>query len=81
MFFGCKGHMISDVTYGIPLAVTSGPNGGNDFQWLPTIVNKAQLNFKWFQPEVVIADRGYDSKKNYTFLPLATGNSLNHQKS
>ncbi len=68
MFFGYKAHMISDVTYGIPLAVTSGPNGGNDFQWLPTMVNKAQMNFKWFEPEVVIADRGYDSKKNYTFL-------------
>ena len=67
-FFGYKAHMITDVTYGIPLSVSTGKSGGNDFTTLIPMINKTEMNFDWFAPEVVIADRGYDSKKNYNFL-------------
>ena len=66
--FGYKVHMVVDANYGIPLAqfVTTGKR--NDSPELPPLVNHAKSLHSWFQPEVAIADRGYDSAANHQAL-------------
>ena len=63
-FFGYKAHMASDATYGLPLASLTTPGNANDTTYLPKVIDKAKETFDWFEPYAVIADRGYDSKKN-----------------
>lgn len=63
-FFGYKAHMASDATYGLPLASLTTPGNANDTTYLTKVIDKAMDTFDWFQPYAVLADRGYDSKKN-----------------
>ena len=67
-FFGYKAHMVSDATYGIPLASITTAGNASDTVYLTKIMEKAKKTFDWFHPEAVIADRGYDSKKNNNYL-------------
>ena len=67
-FFGYKNHEVADVNYGIPLARVITTGRRNDTQELPTVLEVAQQSYDWFGPEVVIADRGYDSARNHHFV-------------
>ena len=67
-FFGYKAHVVADVKYGIPLAQVVTPGNRNDSPVLPTVIRRAQEQFDWFRPKVVIADRGYDSANNHQYL-------------
>ena len=67
-FVGYKAHMITDATYGIPLTVITTPGNVYDGTKLEPMLNKSDKLFDWFGPEIMIADRGYDSKKNTNLL-------------
>ena len=67
-FYGYKAHMVSDATYGLPLASITTPGNASDTVYLPKIMEKAKKTFDWFHPIAVIADRGYDSKRNNQYL-------------
>ena len=67
-FYGYKAHVISDATYGIPFVNITTRANASDTVYLPKLIEQAKATFDWFNPEAVIADRGYDSKKNNTYL-------------
>ena len=67
-FFGRKMHLLSDVVYGIPLAAETLPANASEYTWLPKLVEKARRNHKWFKPEILLADKGYDSQEIHEFL-------------
>ena len=69
-FYGFKGHMISDVTYGIPLTVMTTTAKRNDSPFLRKMFDQAKERFDWFAPGIVLGDRGYDSHKNVNFLVM-----------
>ena len=66
--FGYKLHMVADANHGVPLGyiVTTAKRG--DTLMLPPVVEDTESRHDWFSPEVVIADRGYDSAANNNFL-------------
>ena len=66
--FGYKVHMVADVNYGVPLAQIVTTASQNDFHMLPKVVQRSLSAHDWFQPAVVIADKGYDSLANHTWL-------------
>ena len=67
-FYGYKGHMISDVTYGIPLTVMTTTAKRNDSPFLRKTFEQAKARFDWFAPSIMLGDRGYDSNINVNFL-------------
>ena len=44
------------------------PANRNDSPQLPVLVRKAQGMYAWLKPKHLMADRGYDSQANHTFL-------------
>ena len=68
LFFGYKMHSVSDVKYGAPLAHTVLPANKNDSPQLPGVVAKAQKLLPRLKPNHLMADRGYDSQANHSFL-------------
>ena len=67
-FFGYKMHALNDVVYGAPLAHVLLPANRNDSPQLPVLVRKTQGMYAWLKPKHLMADRGYDSQANHTFL-------------
>ena len=67
-FFGYKMHALNDVVYGAPLAHVLLPANRNDSPQLPGLVRKAQGMYAWLKTKHLMADRGYDSQANHTFL-------------
>ena len=65
---GYKVHMVADANYGLPLAHVVTTAKRNDSPELPAVIERAEALYPWFQPAVVIADRGYDSKANHEYL-------------
>ena len=63
-----KLHALADATYGVPIGQIITTAKLNDSPLLPQVVNKTSQTHSWFSPNAVIADRGYDSKSNNTFL-------------
>ena len=66
--FGYKMHLISDATYGIPLAFTVTPANENDSIQLPGVLRKTLDAHSWMEPGCLLADRGYDSLTNHEFV-------------
>lgn len=64
-FFGYKLHLLGDVKYGVPLTYTLTPANIGDTTEFKPVLDKAVADYRWFQPEYCIADRGYDSFKNH----------------
>ena len=60
---GYKVHLVADAGEDIPLAVAVTTGSQSDTTYLPAMVEEASP-----KPEVVIADRGYDSKDNGEWL-------------
>ena len=68
-FFGYKVHMVVCATYGLPLAQVVTPGNRGDTTMLPAVMERAgSLYGDWWRPQVVVADRGYDSNANHTWL-------------
>ena len=66
--FGYKVHMAADAVYGIPLGLFVTPANVGDNPTLPDLMKQVQFRHRWFRPSVVIADKGYDSKRNHNYL-------------
>ena len=66
--FGYKVHCVADPEHGIPLALFVTPANVGDNPTLPDLIKQGQANYSWFNPAVVVADAGYDSKGNNDFL-------------
>ena len=61
--FGYKVHLVADANHDIPLAVAVTTGSQSDMTYLAVVVEETSPT-----PEVVIADRGYDSKDNSEWL-------------
>ena len=61
--YGYRPHVAADARHGVPLAQIVTPGNESDMNYLKPLVGKLQ-----WRPEVVIADRGYDSADNNEWL-------------
>ena len=61
--FGFKVHAVADANHDIPFALAVTAGNQSDTTYLPTMVEETSP-----RPEVVIADRGYDSRDNNEWL-------------
>ena len=61
--YGYRPHVAADARHGVPLAQIVTPGNESDMNYLKPLVEKLQ-----WRPEVVIADRGYDSADNNEWL-------------
>ena len=66
--FGYKMHAVSDAMHGIPLGFVLTPANTNESPLLPDVVDKVQKTHGWFKPKFLVADRGYDSDRNFDYL-------------
>ena len=66
--WGYKYHTLVDVETGEEIVgiLTNGVT--NDGPVLRDLIELAEARFPWFAPELLLADRGYDSRKNVRFL-------------
>ena len=66
--WGYKYHMLVDVETGDEIVgiLTNGRTG--DSPLLRKLILLAEARFPWFAPDLLLADRGYDSRKNVRFL-------------
>lgn len=67
-FYGFKLHLTADANYEIPISFNLTPGNRNDSPELRAVMNQAYDTFSWFQPKTALADRGYDSAKNFQYL-------------
>ncbi len=67
-WFGYKLHMVVDALYELPVSFTVTPANEADTGQLPDLLQKAGADQAETKPEVVIADKGYDSQDNYQFI-------------
>ena len=65
-FFGYKVHAVADANHYVPLALVVTSGNESDMNHLVAPIEKTA--HMGIQPQVVIADRGYDSKKNSEWL-------------
>ena len=63
--FGYKYHLVADAAYGLPIVGFATTAKRNDSPELPNLLEKAESAHRWFAPKHVMADKGYDSIKNY----------------
>ena len=67
-YYGYKLHALVDVIYGIPLLYIVLPANESETTLLPALIAKAQQTYRWFRPEYLLADKGYDSQANHQYL-------------
>ena len=67
-YFGYKMIAIGDVTYGVPLLHIVVPANKNESPLLRDLVELVRETYEWFNPEYLLADRGYDAQVNHQFL-------------
>ena len=65
-FFGYKMHSLADAVYGVPLVHVILPANKVDMNTLPTLMEMAASARDWFQPEYLMADKGYNSQANHS---------------
>ena len=63
LVLGCKAHVVADANYDVPLKLIVTTGSESDMNYLVPLVEKME-----WRPEVVIADRGYDSRDNNEWL-------------
>ena len=66
--FGYKVHLVCDAYYGLPLTYTILPANASDTQQLPRLINQLMAEQPWAEPQWLLADKGYDSNRNWKFL-------------
>ena len=67
-YWGYKLHMVADSRYGIPLIQVVTTAKRSDSPELSPLIAKAQGLHAWLRPQVVTADKGYDSRQNHQHL-------------
>ncbi len=67
-WFGYKLHLVIDALYELPLAFILTPANEADTTYLKPLLQKAGVDQEELKPEVVIADKGYDSQENNTYV-------------
>ena len=67
-YYGYKVHALVDAIYMIPLVYIILPANESETLQLPALVAKAQQTYRWFRPEYLLADKGYDSQANHQYL-------------
>ena len=68
LHFGYKVHMVADANHGLPLAHFTTAANASEMKLMPRYIEHAEELYDWFKPEVVIADKGYDSLWNHEWL-------------
>ena len=63
--FGHKYHVIVDATYDLPIYGCTTTASFSDMRTLTALLDTAAEKHRWFQPEYVIGDKGYDSEDNH----------------
>jgi transposase len=59
--FGYRLHLVVDTNYELPIQKETTINGDKECMVALPILRKAKEHYLWFNPEVVICDKGYDS--------------------
>ena len=65
--FGYKSHAVADAQYGLPLGQIITTASRSDSPELPRLIERAKGLLPWFEPKVIIADRGYDALSNHEY--------------
>ena len=71
--FGYKFHLAVDATYSLPIAGHVTTAKRHDSPEFPRLMERAQVAHSWFRPEYVMADKGYDSRKNHEYVQQQGG--------
>ena len=66
--YGYKMHAVCDARYGLPVSHYVTTAKRHDSPTLPVLMDKAIYDHLWMDPQVVIADRGYDARSNHDYL-------------
>jgi IS5 family transposase len=67
-WFGYKLHLVIDALYELPLGFMLTPANDSDMRQMQPLLEKIGANREENRPEAVIADKGYDSRENNTFI-------------
>ena len=67
-WFGYKLHLVVDALYELPVSFKLTPANESDTTQMQTLLKKAGADLSETRPEVVIADKGYDSQYNSEFI-------------
>ena len=71
--FGYKLHMVVDATYSLPIRGHTTTARKGDSPELPLLLDRAAGAHSWFRPDYVMADKGYDSRKNHDAVAQRSG--------
>ena len=67
-WFGYKLHLVVDALYELPVSFKLTPANESDTTHMEALLKKAGADQPESRPEIVIADKGYDSKRNNQFI-------------
>ena len=67
-WFGYKLHLLVDGIYELPVSFSLTPANESDTQQMPVLLEKAKLKRPDVKADAIIADKGYDSQKNYQLI-------------
>ena len=77
--FGYKIHMSADANYDFPIAMKITPGNANDSPRMISLVEYAERRLNVF-PKRVLADRGYDSRRNSEWVDERGGAPVIHKR-
>jgi hypothetical protein len=66
--YGWKVHALVDVPTQLPMAFAVSPANENDSPFLRELVTCSKQDYDWFDPDVVLADKGYDGRQNVQLI-------------
>ena len=66
--YGWKAHVLLDEGTGLPIAFGTSTANRHDSPFLRELVPWAAGAYEWFQPDIFLADKGYDAKANCWLL-------------
>ena len=80
--FGYKAHVIADANHELPISMIVTTASRNDSPMFKPLLEKAESEHDWFavSNSVVIADRGYDSKRNNEYVHGKGGAPVIHKR-
>jgi len=67
-WFGYKLHLVIDALYELPMGWVLTPANESDMSQMKPLLEKIGADQEQTRPEVVIADKGYDSQENLNFI-------------
>ena len=66
--YGYKMNLVADIKYELPLVFLTLPANASEMTILPTVIAYAESVYPWFHPDVLVADKGFDSLQNHQYL-------------